>query len=175
MHRTAYINGTASVASQINGADNARCYTWPKKICVPYAVIVTDNCSRIFTVQNFTKAFLYRLVCLPVSACNWTNALVLSVCGIALAAAGYSHAGEKNYSPYVNQSFPQNVYFGDTHLHTSYSTDAGMVGNTTTPEQAYRVAKGQLWLKCPRKTKTLIFMASYRMPGNGRWKIRIST
>ena len=52
-------------------------------------------------------------------------------------------ADEKNYSPYVNQSFPQNVYFGDTHLHTSYSTDAGMVGNTTTPEQAYRVAKGE--------------------------------
>ena len=75
--------------------------------------------------------------------CNRTKALALFVCGIALAAAGYSHAGEKNYSPYVNQSFPQNVYFGDTHLHTSYSTDAGMVGNTTTPEQAYRVCQGR--------------------------------
>jgi len=69
--------------------------------------------------------------------------IALSVCGIALVATSYSHAGEKNYSPYVNQSFPQNVYFGDTHLHTSYSADAGMVGNTTTPEQAYRVAKGE--------------------------------
>ncbi len=74
---------------------------------------------------------------------KWNKTLALSVCGIALTAAGYSHAGEKNYSPYVNQSFPQNVYFGDTHLHTSYSADAGMVGNTTTPEQAYRVAKGE--------------------------------
>lgn len=45
--------------------------------------------------------------------------------------------------PYVNQSFPQNVYFGDTHLHTAYSTDADMVGNTTTPDQAYRVARGE--------------------------------
>ncbi len=46
--------------------------------------------------------------------------------GIAFAAAGYSHAGEKNYSPYVNQSFPQNVYFGDTHLHTAYYCQPGV-------------------------------------------------
>ncbi len=71
------------------------------------------------------------------------NTITVFACGIALAAAGYGHAGEKHYSPYVNQSFPQNVYFGDTHLHTAYSTDAGMVGNTTTPEQAYRVARGE--------------------------------
>jgi len=25
------------------------------------------------------------------------------------------------YSPYINRSFPQNVYWGDTHLHTTYS------------------------------------------------------
>ena len=34
------------------------------------------------------------------------------------------------YSSYPEQSFPNQVYFGDTHLHTSYSTDAGMIGNT---------------------------------------------
>jgi hypothetical protein len=74
---------------------------------------------------------------------NTNKISVLSVFGLALAVAGYSQAADKNYSPYVNQSFPQNVYFGDTHLHTSYSADAGMVGNTTTPDQAYRVAKGE--------------------------------
>ena len=36
----------------------------------------------------------------------------------------------RNYSPYPEKTFPNRVYFGDTHLHTSYSTDAGMVGNT---------------------------------------------
>lgn len=74
---------------------------------------------------------------------NRNKTIALSVCGLALAVAGYSHAADQNYSPYVNQSFPQNVYFGDTHLHTAYSTDAGMIGNTTTPDQAYRVAKGE--------------------------------
>jgi hypothetical protein len=49
----------------------------------------------------------------------------------------------KRYSPYPAQDFPNRVYFGDTHLHTSYSTDSGMIGNTLGPEQAYRFARGE--------------------------------
>ena len=49
----------------------------------------------------------------------------------------------RNYSPYPGKTFPNRVYFGDTHLHTSYSTDAGMVGNTLGPEEAYRFARGE--------------------------------
>jgi hypothetical protein len=47
------------------------------------------------------------------------------------------------YSPYPEKNFPNRVYFGDTHLHTSYSTDAGMIGNTLGPEEAYRFARGE--------------------------------
>jgi hypothetical protein len=47
------------------------------------------------------------------------------------------------YSPYPAKNFPSRVYFGDTHLHTSYSTDAGMIGNTLGPEEAYRFARGE--------------------------------
>lgn len=48
------------------------------------------------------------------------------------------------YSPYPTQDFPRNVYFGDTHLHTSYSTDAGMAGQEKVgPNEAYRFAKGE--------------------------------
>lgn len=52
------------------------------------------------------------------------------------------------YSPYVertvdNANFAEGVYWGDTHLHTSYSTDAGMTGNTLGPEAAYRLALGE--------------------------------
>jgi len=39
----------------------------------------------------------------------------------------YAERG-KQYSPYVDEHFPQNVYFGDTHLHTSWSADAGLAG-----------------------------------------------
>jgi hypothetical protein len=50
---------------------------------------------------------------------------------------------KKHYSPNVGDTFPDNVFFGDTHLHTSYSTDAGMVGNNLGPEEAYRISRGE--------------------------------
>ena len=53
------------------------------------------------------------------------------------------NTGKKQYSPYLHQAHPDRVFFGDTHLHTSYSTDAGMVGNTLGPEEALRFAKGE--------------------------------
>jgi hypothetical protein len=54
----------------------------------------------------------------------------------------------KIYSPYVERTvadsnLAEGVYWGDTHLHTSYSTDAGMFGNTLGPEEAYRFARGE--------------------------------
>ncbi len=50
---------------------------------------------------------------------------------------------KKEYSPYVEDHFPNRVFFGDTHLHTSWSTDAGMVGATLGPDEAYRVSRGE--------------------------------
>ncbi len=51
--------------------------------------------------------------------------------------------GARTYSRYPEQTFPNRVFFGDMHLHTSYSTDAGMIGNTLGPEEAYRFARGE--------------------------------
>ena len=48
-----------------------------------------------------------------------------------------------SYSPYPEETFPNRVLYGDTHLHTAYSADAGLVGATTTPDDAYRFAKGE--------------------------------
>ena len=50
---------------------------------------------------------------------------------------------QKDFSPFVDQHYPNRVFWGDTHLHTSNSPDAGMVGNTLPPDAAYRFAKGE--------------------------------
>ena len=52
-------------------------------------------------------------------------------------------AFKKPYSPYADRHFPTRVYFGDTHLHTSESMDAGAFGCRLGPKDAYRFAKGE--------------------------------
>ena len=48
-----------------------------------------------------------------------------------------------SYSPYAGRNFPTRPYFGDTHLHTSFSMDAGAFGARLPPRDAYRFAKGE--------------------------------
>jgi hypothetical protein len=47
------------------------------------------------------------------------------------------------YSPYAGRNFPTQVYWGDTHLHTGMSMDAGAFGARLMPDDAYRFAKGE--------------------------------
>jgi Protein of unknown function (DUF3604) len=47
------------------------------------------------------------------------------------------------YSPYVNRDFPTRPFFGDTHLHTAFSMDAGAFGARLAPKDAYRFARGE--------------------------------
>ena len=46
------------------------------------------------------------------------------------------------YSPYADRAFPTEVYFGDTHVHTGLSADAGGSGTRLKPRDAYRFARG---------------------------------
>ncbi|MCK6474235.1 MAG: DUF3604 domain-containing protein [Planctomycetes bacterium] len=47
------------------------------------------------------------------------------------------------YSPYAGRNFPTRPFFGDTHLHTSFSMDAGAFGCRLSPRDAYRFARGE--------------------------------
>lgn len=57
--------------------------------------------------------------------------------GIAGGIAG------RPYSPYADRTFPTDVYFGDTHVHTGLSADAGGGGTRLMPRDAYRFARGE--------------------------------
>ena len=74
----------------------------------------------------------------------------------ALAAAALAHdagtpdpknaerlAKKPAYSPYVGRDYPTRPLFGDTHLHTSFSMDAGAFGARVGPRDAYRFARGE--------------------------------
>ena len=47
------------------------------------------------------------------------------------------------YSPYAGRVFPQRPLWGDQHLHTGWSMDAGVAGTTLSPEEALRFARGE--------------------------------
>jgi len=81
------------------------------------------------------------------------NLLIILVIGLFLSGSAFAseltvdkkHAivNEQDYSPFVDQHFPDRVYWGDTHLHTANSVDAGFVGNKLGPAEAYRFARGE--------------------------------
>jgi hypothetical protein len=50
---------------------------------------------------------------------------------------------QTRFSPYAGRNFPTEVYWGDTHLHTSMSFDAGAFGARLDPHDAYRFASGE--------------------------------
>src|SRR5436305_1549871 len=53
------------------------------------------------------------------------------------------HPAKAPYSPYAGRNFPTRPLFGDTHLHTSFSLDAGAFGCRLAPSDAYRFARGE--------------------------------
>jgi len=84
----------------------------------------------------------------------------LAAIGLALVTGGFSHVAlgqeivtqadiksaeqkKPDYSPYPDQHFPNRVFWGDTHHHSSFSVDAGMMGCTLDPETSFRFARGE--------------------------------
>jgi hypothetical protein len=71
-------------------------------------------------------------------------------CGLSTASAsdmvpakGDEMIPKKSYSPYAGESYPKDVYWGDTHLHTSNSFDAGFINFRVGVEEAFRFARGE--------------------------------
>jgi hypothetical protein len=56
---------------------------------------------------------------------------------------GLVQAPRAEYSPFEGDHFPTRPLWGDTHLHTSWSVDAGFLGGVVGPAEAYQAAMGQ--------------------------------
>jgi uncharacterized protein DUF3604 len=59
------------------------------------------------------------------------------------AQAAKAYPTKPPYSPYAGRNYPVRPLFGDTHLHTSFSMDAGAFGARLSPRDAYRFARGE--------------------------------
>jgi len=88
---------------------------------------------------------------LPVAVTVLLSATSISIAGpqggvvgeMTMSARDASLFKEPGFSPYAGRHYPTQVFWGDTHLHTSYSLDARAFGATLGPEQAYRFARGE--------------------------------
>jgi len=86
------------------------------------------NAERI--LMKFQKKTLFSIL------------LALSSLPSTASSDGISETA-KHYSPYAETTQATNVYWGDSHLHTGFSLDAGLFGNTLEPDDAYRFARGE--------------------------------
>ncbi len=90
---------------------------------------------RKIRIVNMKRVFLAAMTLAVISTLALAQELTLTRENTVQA--------QPDYSPFVDQHFPTQVFWGDTHLHTSNSPDAGFLGNTLGPKEAYRFARGE--------------------------------
>jgi hypothetical protein len=73
----------------------------------------------------------------------WMPAFAQDTGNLGQEEADLAHKRPPVYSPYAERNFPTRPFFGDTHLHTSFSMDAGAFGARLGPRDAYQFAKGE--------------------------------
>ena len=87
-------------------------------------------------MNRFFGKEIYSINCFAVALLAF---FTLTFIANANANAEAVESGSPNIKPY-----PDNVFWGDTHVHTSLSVDGNMSGNKTLgPDAAYRFAKGE--------------------------------
>ena len=88
---------------------------------------------------------LLKVILAPVVISGFISTALVAFHSEPVSAADNPAAGVKtaDYSPYAGIDYPTTPLFGDTHLHTAHSFDAVPFGTFTTPEEAYRFARGE--------------------------------
>jgi Protein of unknown function (DUF3604) len=90
-------------------------------------------------ISNGRRFAMRRISSTAIACC--VAAATFAAPGAAQDTAGVTDAADiytgRPYSPYADRAFPTNVYFGDTHVHTGLSPDAGRSGTRLMPRDAY--------------------------------------
>jgi len=99
-------------------------------------------------VMNANSSFRIAFAALlAVGLPHWSVAAERSGVGVSdiadKATLERAHSAKPVYSPYAARDFPTRPLFGDTHLHTAFSMDAGAFGARLSPRDAYRFARGE--------------------------------
>ncbi len=92
-------------------------------------------------MQTLFRTTLVALALLPIAACQKHESPKAEAPAVAETAAPVAAPAEPPPPPQAD--YPTTAWFGDTHVHTGWSADAGMDGAITAPDDAYRFALGQ--------------------------------
>jgi hypothetical protein len=88
--------------------------------------------------MKYRMSLLVAAIAMSLTACeNETNS------GVQQESASPATAVNAPDSSVTNSNPLRNAYFGETHMHTSYSLDAYLGGTRLTPSDAYLFAKGE--------------------------------
>jgi len=93
--------------------------------------------------QTFLTVLVLCVASLALPSFAAEEAVQTDIGTIDKASADRVHNKKQAYSPYAGRTFPMRPFFGDTHLHTSFSMDAGAFGCRISPREAYRFARGE--------------------------------
>jgi hypothetical protein len=92
------------------------------------------------TPSLFLSTFTIKLFCVIVLLGSATSAFAQITPAKESLSSLYPG---KAYSPHAERNFPDDVFWGDTHLHTGLSMDAGLFGARLGLDEAYRFARGE--------------------------------
>ncbi len=91
--------------------------------------------NRLAIIAVVTSALAVGMTAVPVFAQDAGQPNAAALAKVANKKAGYS--------PYAGRTYPTRPFWGDTHVHTATSFDAGAFGSTLGPGDAYRFARGE--------------------------------
>jgi hypothetical protein len=73
----------------------------------------------------------------------WALAPGIALAEPAVATGATDAAAARPYSPYAFRKYPDRVLFGDMHIHSNLSPDAGLLGTSLTAADVFRAARGE--------------------------------